>query len=174
MAEILTPKLDSTAFKRILVTINHSLLSEEVFAQALEMAAILPSKLLICHCLEMESSEVFEEITSTKTRGLYSPEELWEIQEESLTLAESIQDAQDYLEIFAQKAAQKEVTTELHCLIGNAGEEICNLAEEENVDLIVIGRRGLKGFSEMFLGSISNYVFHHAPCSVLVVQHPDD
>ena len=35
---------------------------------------------------------------------------------------------------------------------------------------MVIGRRGHKNISEMFLGSVSNYVMHHAPCSVLVVQ----
>ena len=37
-------------------------------------------------------------------------------------------------------------------------------------DLIVIGRRGHQGLSEILLGSVSNYVVHHAPCSVLVVQ----
>ncbi|NEO65320.1 MAG: universal stress protein, partial [Moorea sp. SIO4G2] len=36
--------------------------------------------------------------------------------------------------------------------------------------LIVLGRRGLGGLKEMVLGSVSNYVVHHAPCSVLVVQ----
>lgn len=33
-----------------------------------------------------------------------------------------------------------------------------------------MGRRGHKGLSEILLGSVSNYVVHHAPCSVLVLQ----
>ncbi len=33
-----------------------------------------------------------------------------------------------------------------------------------------MGSRGLKGLKEMFLGSVSNYVTHHAPCSVLIVR----
>ncbi len=37
-------------------------------------------------------------------------------------------------------------------------------------DLIVLGRRGRTGLAEALLGSVSNYVLHHAPCSVLVVQ----
>ena len=36
--------------------------------------------------------------------------------------------------------------------------------------MIVVGSRGLKGLKEMFLGSVSNYVTHHAPCSVLIVR----
>ncbi|MEM7594362.1 MAG: universal stress protein, partial [Cyanobacteria bacterium P01_A01_bin.83] len=30
--------------------------------------------------------------------------------------------------------------------------------------------RGLKGLKEMFLGSVSNYVTHHANCSVFIVR----
>ncbi|CCQ49032.1 hypothetical protein CWATWH8502_2292 [Crocosphaera watsonii WH 8502] len=40
-------------------------------------------------------------------------------------------------------------------------------------DVIVMGHRGISGLQEFFLGSVSNYVLHHAPCSVLIVQ-PND
>jgi len=36
--------------------------------------------------------------------------------------------------------------------------------------LVVVGRRGHSGLSELFLGSVSNYVLHRAPCSVLTIQ----
>jgi glycosyltransferase involved in cell wall biosynthesis len=39
-----------------------------------------------------------------------------------------------------------------------------------DADLVVMGRRGLSGIKEMFLGSVSNYIIHHVPCSVLIVQ----
>ena len=48
---------------------------------------------------------------------------------------------------------------------------ICNAAISWQADLIIMGRRGRTGLSELFLGSVSNYVLHHAPCAVLVVQH---
>jgi len=38
--------------------------------------------------------------------------------------------------------------------------------------VIMIGRHGRTGLAEFFLGSVSNYVMHHAPCSVLTIQGP--
>ncbi|NEP40617.1 MAG: universal stress protein, partial [Okeania sp. SIO2H7] len=35
---------------------------------------------------------------------------------------------------------------------------------------IVMGRRGHSVFSELLLGSVSNYVIHRAHCSVHIVQ----
>lgn len=53
---------------------------------------------------------------------------------------------------------------------GNPGQTICGSAHIWSADLIVVGSRGLTGVKEMFLGSVSNYVTHHAPCSVLIVR----
>jgi nucleotide-binding universal stress UspA family protein len=57
-------------------------------------------------------------------------------------------------------------------LVGNPGETICAIAQEWKADLIIIGHRGLSGVNELIKGSVSNHVFHHAPCSVLSVQPP--
>lgn len=54
---------------------------------------------------------------------------------------------------------------------GPAGHSICRSAKEWDADLVVIGSRCLMGLKELLLGSVSNYVVHHAPCSVHVV-HP--
>lgn len=54
--------------------------------------------------------------------------------------------------------------------LGEPGQMICEQAYNWGADLIVMGRRGLTESSESILGSISNYVTHHAPCSVLIVQ----
>lgn len=53
---------------------------------------------------------------------------------------------------------------------GHAAEEIVRVAEEEGFDLIVLGSRGMSGVREYLLGSISDRVSHHAPCSVLIVR----
>jgi Universal stress protein UspA and related nucleotide-binding proteins len=53
---------------------------------------------------------------------------------------------------------------------GYAAEAIIRIAEEDKFDLIVIGSRGMGFFSRFLLGSVSDRVVHHAPCSVLVVK----
>lgn len=52
----------------------------------------------------------------------------------------------------------------------NAGHKVVEYAEEEEVDLIVIGNRGLGNISGLFLGSVSSQVIQHASCHVLVVK----
>ena len=47
------------------------------------------------------------------------------------------------------------------------------MANSWQADMIIVGNRGRSGLSEFFLGSVSNYVMHHAPCSVLVVHNAD-
>ncbi len=52
---------------------------------------------------------------------------------------------------------------------GSPKEEICALAEQENVDLIIVGSHGRHGLA-LLLGSTANDVLHHAPCDVLAVR----
>lgn len=52
--------------------------------------------------------------------------------------------------------------------VGRASEEILKCAEEKKVNLIVIGSRGLGGFSRTLLGSVSDKVLNAAKVPVLV------
>ncbi|EDO42478.1 predicted protein [Nematostella vectensis] len=52
---------------------------------------------------------------------------------------------------------------------GKAGEVIIGIAKQENVDEIIIGSRGLGKFRRTILGSVSDYVVHHASVPVIVV-----
>ena len=64
-------------------------------------------------------------------------------------------------------AAEFSVTTEV--LRGSPDQQIVERAKEWKADLIVVGSHG-RGFWGRLLGSVSNGVVHHAPCSVLVVR----
>jgi nucleotide-binding universal stress UspA family protein len=52
----------------------------------------------------------------------------------------------------------------------SAVKVILEYAEEQGVDLIVAGTRGLGGFPKMLLGSVSSGLVSHAHCGVLVVR----
>ncbi|KGR79296.1 universal stress protein [Ureibacillus manganicus] len=55
-------------------------------------------------------------------------------------------------------------------LIGNPGPEIVKFANEHQVDLVVIGSRGLNSLQEMILGSVSHKVMKRVNCPALIVK----
>jgi universal stress protein A len=56
---------------------------------------------------------------------------------------------------------------------GSPKLEIIRVAEENKVDLIVVGSHGRHGFA-LLLGSTANGVLHHALCDVLAVRLYDE
>lgn len=52
---------------------------------------------------------------------------------------------------------------------GNICEELENIVEKKNIDMIVVGTHGRRGLGKMLLGSIAEWMFHNAPCPVLIV-----
>ncbi|WP_333877792.1 universal stress protein [Methylobacter sp.] len=56
---------------------------------------------------------------------------------------------------------------------GSPKLEIIRVAEETEVDLIVVGSHGRHGFA-LLLGSTANGVLHHAQCDVLAVRLHDE
>lgn len=63
---------------------------------------------------------------------------------------------------------EKVAAIESGVVVGRAGEQIVSAASD--ADLVVIGARGLGAFGRLLLGSVSEYVLHHAACPVLVVR----
>lgn len=53
---------------------------------------------------------------------------------------------------------------------GNASKKIIEIAEKKNVDLIVIGRRGLSVIEKLFIGSVANQVLRNSHVPVLVTK----
>jgi len=52
----------------------------------------------------------------------------------------------------------------------NPGVFICKYAENNKVDLIIMGSRGLGNVRRLLLGSVSNHVVQHAKCPVLIIK----
>jgi nucleotide-binding universal stress UspA family protein len=83
---------------------------------------------------------------------------------------QEVQKTKDWLQKYIKQATEMGIPTESKCQIGHPGPLIRDLAKDWNADLIVMGRRGLSSFTEVFVGSVSSYIIHHASCSVLIVH----
>jgi nucleotide-binding universal stress UspA family protein len=57
--------------------------------------------------------------------------------------------------------------------VGKPFIEIIRMAEEEEIDLIVMGTHGRTGLPHMLIGSTAEKVVRMAPCPVLTVRHPE-
>jgi nucleotide-binding universal stress UspA family protein len=63
------------------------------------------------------------------------------------------------------------VSTALVTAVSPAAE-ILSLAEQERIDIIVIGSKGRNGNGRFHLGSTTANVVRHSPCCVYVVKEP--
>jgi nucleotide-binding universal stress UspA family protein len=71
---------------------------------------------------------------------------------------------------FSEKFPGTKIQVSNEVLGGPAARTIIEKAEEWNADLIVTGSHGKGFWQRAWLGSVSDRVAHHAPCSVLIVR----
>lgn len=74
--------------------------------------------------------------------------------------------------------AQEERETRAEYLLrpagpGGPGEGIVACARELNVELVVMGKHRMGFVEHLMAGSVTEKVMRHAPCPVLIVQHPE-
>ena len=90
-----------------------------------------------------------------------------------------LQDLKDKGEEFAEeilREATREVKTkglrnfQSSVLHGSPAEAILDYAKRNDVDMIVMGSRGMGGVKGLFLGSVSNKVCHMAECTCVTVK----
>ena len=55
-------------------------------------------------------------------------------------------------------------------LVGKPAEQILQLAEKNNIDLIVLTTKGRSGLARVIVGSTAESIMRHAPCPVLSVR----
>jgi nucleotide-binding universal stress UspA family protein len=157
-------------FQKILVALDRSAMGEQVFNAALDLAKSHDACLKLFHVLALSEPDN-PTMTISNSQGylpwidsstsLQAYEQMWEAYE-----AKSL----EIMQAFASQANDAGVKVEINQCSGAPGRTICEVAATWGADLIAIGRRGHSGIGELLLGSVSNYVLHHAPCSVLTVQ----
>lgn len=158
-------------YKKVLVAMDAAS-SQQVFDTAVSLAKANNANLMLLHVLSEE--EVGSPTPILPSLEYYPSvhEKNWELYQEQRKAC--AKQGLEMLRSRQEQAAAAEVSAEFTQLSGSPGRAICELARNWGADLIITGRRERSGLSELFLGSVSNYVLHHAPCSVLIVQHPVD
>lgn len=73
-------------------------------------------------------------------------------------------------EIIRERFPNVEINLSTEVDLGRPAEMIVTAAKDWGADLIVLGSHGRGFWGRLTLGSVSDAVVHHAPCSVLVVR----
>ncbi len=137
--------------KTILVALDGSELSERVIESLKELQIQPATKIILSHVIPSSESEVEIAVDRPQTSSEDLPYRQIEKQLQSYQVDLSCE-------------------SELEIVTGDPAEEIIRLANIYQVDLIVIGSRGLTGLKRILEGSVSSQVVTDAPCSVLVVK----
>lgn len=143
-------------YKHILLAVDFSDHGKQVANKAVELAQIHQAKLSIVHVVE----------NLPITDAAYGP-----IPFDVDLTQEWLEASRQRLKTFAEKLGISEERQWLE--MGSAKLEIVRVAEENGVDLIVVGSHGRHGLA-LLLGSTANGVLHHAKCDVLAVRLQDD
>ncbi|NET37256.1 MAG: universal stress protein [Cyanothece sp. SIO1E1] len=157
-------------FHKILVALDNSAIGKYVFDEALCLAQAIRASLMLIHVLSPDeagypdthflSSSDYAPVMATDQAIKSYLDQLEACKAEGLQLLQS----------HANTARSKGIKTEFTQTLGSPGHSICDLAQTWGADLIMTGRRNRSVMGQLFLGSVSNYVSHNAPCSVLTVH----
>jgi len=69
-----------------------------------------------------------------------------------------------------RQAAHEGIKPHLRVTTGHPAEQIVRAAEQQAIELIVLGHRGHGVFERWLLGSVSRTVIAYAPCAVMIVR----
>lgn len=159
-------------YDKILVAIDGSEGSQSALEHAAEVASHFHSTLFIVHAIKEDRkvssspvySEPYQKGVPRKQIGTATIEisnyDTSEQRDKGLAL---LKKARDTIPL-----PDSQIKTKL--LYGEPAKTICEHARRKEVDLIVMGRRGLHDLRKMVLGSVSEKVTKTAPCPVTIIK----
>ena len=151
---------------KILVAVDSSPQSQSIFDTALFLARATNANMMLLHILS-EADPGYPVLPTSAYYSALKGSDGGILQEK---FDEYEQREAESLKNLTSKAIAVGVKAEYAQLSGIPGRDICEIADNWSADLIVVGNRGLKGLKKMFAGSVSNFITHNAPCSVLIVR----
>ena len=140
-----------SAYKHILIGLDLSPESQEVIDRVKFLFGHSDTKISICHILEplafSYGGDILVDLSDVQTQ----------LQDQATTRLSTL-------------AAQLNVSEDnQHVILGHPAQEMHNMADLQQMDLIVVGSHGRHGLALVF-GSTSSSVLHGASCDVLAVR----
>jgi len=145
-------------FKRILCPVDFSDFSVNAYEYALTLAEYYKTHLVALHAIELSKYPYADYVGATG-----------DLADLSKALCEG---GKAKLREFAKKHSRDGVEPELVVKQGNASDLILSFAQTQNIDLVVMGTHGRRGFDRLVLGSTTDRVMRKACSPVLVVSNP--
>ena len=143
------------AFNRILIAVDGSTGGESATRLGGELAGP-DSEVLVVHAVPLPTVVVgVDQAISDETLTYFE-----ETAENAVIAAEKI-------------LSEMGVTAERVIRPGAAAHVILDVADERDVDVIVVGHRGLGAVRRFMMGSVSSQLAHHARCAVLLAPTPE-
>jgi len=149
--------------KPILVPHDGTEMSDRALDKAIEFAKVLKSELIIVHIVDSRF------VPPSATLGFISERNTLESAKTQLIRILKT-GAEIMLKDRIQKAKERGVSARFMLGVGSPAEEIVSIANDEKVEMIIIGSRQLKGNKMVALGSVSRRVSETAGCPVMVVR----
>jgi nucleotide-binding universal stress UspA family protein len=148
--------------RKILLAVDGSKPSLDAADKAIYLSEKNRADLIVIHVI---SSDIrYGNIKDNTAGQLAGPlKQIWNM---------SLEKGQRYLDEVKERTFDKtvKVQTEVLVAVSSVVKEIVEYAEKQDVDVIVIGTRGMSGLKRILLGSTSSGVVTYAPCPVLVVK----
>lgn len=141
------------AVPTIVVPIDFSPFSRPTLQYALELARLYEAKLELIH--------VVEQVNLPNVYGIDPiPVVAPDLQTRSLEALKSL----------ASDALPEDQPFDCTVLVGHAGHDIAEFADERGADMIVIATHGLTGLKRLLMGSVTEQVLRAATCPVFTVR----
>jgi nucleotide-binding universal stress UspA family protein len=158
--------------QKILLAIGDSPDSTRILESGFILAEKLDAEVLILHVLDPLVPHNLSAAESPLVGGVLPIMDDRVIEQYIAAWNEHERKGLERLKAYAEQAKARGVKAETLQNYGDSGPLICEAAKNWSADSILIGRNQKSLLNEIFVGSTSNYVVHHAPCSVMVIQLP--
>ncbi|MFN4196452.1 MAG: universal stress protein [Caldimicrobium sp.] len=149
---LIIPKNSKLNFNKILVPVDGSKYSEEAVQRAIDFASYFKSSVILLSVIEI-------------------PIEFYETSAEVLKLLEHIKlEMEEFIRKMKMRFVEKNLEVKSFLLEGIIKDKILEIANKEEVDLIIMGSHGKTGLKRLLMGSTTEKVLTLYNKPVLVVK----